>query len=194
MNTNTVFHIKRFDVKGLWEEMHAQVLDIERWSNWSWVDGFVGVYYGGKITPLEPSFGGFGLMSALMHKGEFYCTSSWGSGIHRSRIVKLQVRNGSLNRCDSGGFEYVDVFVSEGADGKAHAFTGEWMYFNGWKAGKDIGVVAETNSSRLRIIGPGGDTVVPTWSYQEPKRQQNSETNGIPPIGSQTNREADGPK
>ena len=83
LNTNTQFHIRKLEVKGLWEELEVEVFDIEYRMRGEGFNGFVGLYHAGKITAFAPIFGGYGLMSGMMHNSEFYCTYSWGSGIHR---------------------------------------------------------------------------------------------------------------
>lgn len=188
LNTNTEFHIQRLEVKGLWAELRLQVFDIEYLNSGQWFNGFVGLYHDGTITSLAPTVGGHGLMSGVMHNGEFYYTYSWGSGIHRSHVAKLQLANDKLKHWDSGGFQDADLFVSDARGDKVYVLSGEYKDFNHWEAGKEIGTVGTTHSSELQIVGPNGQVVAPTFPYREWKSQQDGAANGSQPFRSETNR------
>jgi hypothetical protein len=178
------FRVRNLEIKGLWEEMNVQLFGIEALGE----SALLGIYHNGEMTSLGPDIGGSGLMSGLIQNGEFYCTYSWGSGIHRSHVVKLRVEKGRLRRWDSGGYVGNDVFVSRGLDDKVQIFTGEFKEFNHWEAGTNIGFVVTTNSSEIQIVGPEGNVVVPHLSYPSEKRQQGGATNGSQQIRSETNR------
>ena len=174
LNTNTEFYISRFDVKDLWEAMQVEILDIQymiRGQSFSF-NGFVGLYHDGKIISLAPTIGGYGLMSGMMSKGEFYYTYSSGSGIHRSHVAKLQLLGGQLKLWSSDGFQATDLFVTGGSDGKVHVLSGKFNYFNHWEAAKGIGTIAEGNFPKIEIIDSDGKVVVPTFPSQ--KRSQSS--------------------
>ncbi len=189
LNTNTEFSISRFDVKDLWEAMQVEVLDIQYMIHGQSFNGFVGLYHDGKIILLAPNFGGYGLMSGMVSKGEFYYTYSFGSGIHRSHVAKLQVHDGRLKHWDSDGFQATDLFVSGGSDGKVHVLSGKFNYFNHWETAKDIGTIAEGNSPTIQIIDPNGKVVVSTFPSPKPKESSLSSgsTNGTQPIHPTTN-------
>jgi hypothetical protein len=163
LNTNTEFRIRKLEVKGLWEELKLQVVNVEYLIRGQAFNECAVLFYDGKVTSLAPTIGGHGVMSGVAHQGEFYFTYSWGSGIHRSHVARLQVANGSLKRSDSGGFRNMDLFVSTGAGEKVHVFAGELKGLNEWAAGRDIGTVGITNASKILFLSGKGDAVAPTF-------------------------------
>jgi len=177
LNTNTQFHIRKLEVKGLWEELKIQVFDIEYRIRGEQFNGFVGIYHAGKITSFAPTFGGYGLMSGVMHNGEFYYTYSWGSGVHRSHVAKLRLGNGELKYWDSGGFQDADLFVTA-SGGYVRVVSGEFKDFNKWERSKDMGTVRTNDSTEIQIIGAKGETVAPTFPYHEEKSQHLSRPRG----------------
>lgn len=192
LNTNTEFNIRHLEVKGLWEGLKLQVFDIEYLNRGQWFNGFVGIYHDGRITSLAPTIGGNGLMSGVMRNGEFYFTYSWGSGIHRSHVAKLEVADGNLKSWDSGGFQDADLFVSIGHDGKVKVHSGVFKGFNHWEAGKDIGFVETTNSSRLLIVDSKGEVITPAFPARTENSRQVDESKERQPISIGTNRAVSG--
>lgn len=185
LNTNTVFQIRKLEVSGLWESMRLEVFDVAYTAkDVEWFYGFVGLCSRGKVSVLAPNLGGYGLMSGLMHNGEFYYTYSWGSGVHRSHVAKLHLVHGELEAWDSGGFQDKDLFVTASPDGKVHVISGEFKRFNHWEGGTDIGFVGITNSSALQIVGPRGEIIHPTFPHRIEKSQQDCAANGSQPFSS----------
>jgi hypothetical protein len=78
------------------------------------------------VKTLGVSFGGYGLMSGLVQGESFYFTYSWGSGIHRSHVGKLQIVNDEVKFWDSGGFFNLDLFLSRRTDGEIAVVSGRF--------------------------------------------------------------------
>ncbi len=169
LNTKTEFHIRKLEVKGLWEELKLQVYDIEYLIQNQPFNGYVALYHDGKITVLASNLGGSGLMSGVMCKDEFYFTYSWGSGIHRSHLAKLQLIDGKLKRWESGGFMDKDIFASCGSDGNVHVLSGVFDDFNRWSKVKEFGTVRAIHSWEIQIVDTKGKTIEPNFPYQEEK-------------------------
>lgn len=164
LNPQTRFRIRPLEVNGLWEQLKLQAFNVD----------FLGpdgaafnetsvLYHEGKVSHLAPSFGGYGLMSGLVHNGAFYFTHSSGSGVHRSHVVKLQIAEGKLKRWESGGFKDLDLLVAAGPGGTVRVFSGERDDAGHWKQGKQIGIVDEAGLAELRVVDGEGRVVEP-WS------------------------------
>jgi hypothetical protein len=162
LNPQTRFRIRPLEVNDLWEQLELQAFNVD----------FLGpdgtafnetsiLYHEGKVSHLATSFGGYGLMSGLVHNGAFYFTYSWGSGVHRSHVVKLQIADGKLKRWESGGFMDLDLLVAAGPGGTVQVFSGERDDTGHLRQGKQIGIVEEAGPAELRIVDAGGRVVEP---------------------------------
>jgi hypothetical protein len=189
LNTNTLFQIRKLDVSGLWESMRLEVFDVAyTLKDVEWFNGFVGLYSRGKVSVLAPNVGGYGLMSGLMHDGEFYYTYSWGSGIHRSHVAKLARSGGELRFSVSGGFQDRDLFVAAGSDSKVHVFLGEFKSFNHYERGKDVGTVAEQSASGLEILDAHQTVLAPNFPDKVTWSQPDGAASRSQPVRPETNR------
>jgi hypothetical protein len=130
------------------------------------------VYHNGRITSLAPINGGHGLMSGLMHDGEFYYTYSSGAGIHRAHVGKLQVSGGTLKHWNSVAFWSTDLFVSDAPGKKVQVLVGDFKAFNHWETGRPVGLVRQTSRSEIQVVSPKGEVLAPTFRLSTPKGQQ----------------------
>jgi hypothetical protein len=87
------------------------------------------LYRNGRILPLGATFGGHGLMSAVVVDGELYCTYSWGSGLRRSHVARITPSGDRLLVRESRGFPSVDLFVRL-AGGRLLVEEGAYRSFN----------------------------------------------------------------
>jgi hypothetical protein len=112
------------------------------------------IYHDGKLTPFACTFGGSGLMSALVLDGKLYYTYSWGSGIHRSHVGRLTIFGGKLMFAESGPLFDQDCFIKR--DGARLLLEeGEFLGFNAWKTGQRIGEISANESGFAVINGAG---------------------------------------
>ncbi len=84
---------------------------------------------GGKVQTFGATFGGHGLMSALVQNGCMYYSFSWGSGLHRSHVGRLKIKGESLEVWESDWFPNADVIVRL-AGAKVEIVHGEYVGFN----------------------------------------------------------------
>jgi hypothetical protein len=120
------------------------------------------IYHDGKVASLAPSNGGYGIMSGLVSDGAFYYTYSWGSGIHRSHVARLEIKDGKLISSDTGGFKDLDLFVSDAPDGKVRIKSGKFESFNHYRDPKEFGIITSDSSSKLKILDSKGNSLPPT--------------------------------
>lgn len=161
LNPSAQFEIRLAPVRGLWETMQIQVANVRCLS----ADGqlfnqFACVLRGGALQTLGRSVGGHGLMSGLVRDDTFYFTYSWGSGVHRSHVGKLQIVNSEAKFWDSGalfgGLLFRDVFVSRRPDGEIALFKGSFQSFNRWQLPVEVGVIDRSDPAAPKIVDLDG--------------------------------------
>jgi len=152
--------IEAYDIAGLWDALKVKVFlvrylasDGQQFNDDLWV------YRDGKASPFATTFGGYGLMSAVVSGNNLYYTYSWGSGRHRSHVGRLAIDKGELSIVESGGFADVDLCVKE-VNGRVRVEQGTFRTFNAWKRGKSLGTV-EVRDSRLSIVDEAGTELSP---------------------------------
>jgi hypothetical protein len=124
------------------------------------------MYNGGKISVLAPAVGGHGLMSGVMHNGEFYYTYSWGSGIHRSHVAKLRLEKGEMKSWESGGFQDIDLFVTADSGRGVRINSGKFKDFNKCESDKRFGTLSVLNSREIQIVGTNREVISPTFPFK----------------------------
>jgi hypothetical protein len=98
------------------------------------------VLHAGKLTPLAPTTGGHGLMSAVVSNGKLYYTYSWGSGRHRSHLGQLTAAKAKLTVVQSSPLYDADCFVTQDANG-LYLERGAFEKFNAWKPDQRYGEI-----------------------------------------------------
>ena len=122
-------------VPGLFEKLGVQIFSVKTSAN----PEPVRYFYADNTIDAIPSFGGQGLMSAVLVSRKdiphlsLYYTFSFGSGIHRSHIGHIyRDGNGAMVKIDSEGFQGMDLFASVDEEGKTHIHSGDYKAFNKW--------------------------------------------------------------
>jgi hypothetical protein len=133
MSPSTRIELDRYEIPGLEERLDASAY----LAKFLTVEGgpfneLLFLYRRGAVVPFGETFGGWGLMSGVVHGRCFYYTYSWGSGIHRSHVGRLAVERGELKGGESAAFQNVDVFVSKTERGIS-IDSGEFIAFNRWR-------------------------------------------------------------
>ena len=167
LNPATVFNIRVEPVQGLWEMLQTEVVIVKETINGQFANEFAYVIHNGNAQNLGISIGGYGLMSGLMQGTNFYYTYSWGSGIHRSQVGKIQIVDGEVNFWGTSGFvfESEDIFLSRRPDGKITVESGGFGGFNVCLHPTDYGLIDETDPSATKVIDLNSNvlaTLVPT--------------------------------
>lgn len=109
----------------------------------------------GTLTPFASAFGGFGLMSAVVHEESLYYSYSFGSGIHRSHVGVLSKNEaGKLELRESGGYFSDDLFVRV-KEGAIVVESGRYEDFNQWKSAKPFGTV-NREAATFTIVDASG--------------------------------------
>jgi hypothetical protein len=161
-NPGTQFLIEECEVSGLWQALRAQLF----WVRKVLPDGGGGstrdcwLYSDHEATPFVVSFGGHGLMSAVVLDGDLYYSHSSGSGIHRSHLGHLALDGDSLGGDTSGGYAGVDLFVRS-VDGHIAVEAGEFVGFQSWNNGIRRGWVRLDPS--LGIVDGAGAELPPDF-------------------------------
>jgi len=104
----------------------------------------------------------------MVHRGTFYFTFSCGSGAYRSHVGRLRFVDGKLKYADSGGFLYMDLFVSEAANGKVRVSSGKYLDFNRWEEG--FGTVEEETALAVYVFGTSG--IQAPFAHHFPEQQE----------------------
>jgi hypothetical protein len=101
-------------------------------------------------------------MSGFVLKRTFYYSYMWGSGIQRSQIGCFSANGDSLAFLETGGYTFLDLFVSNCAGDSICVVTGYYQSFNSWTVVKDNKWRAIiVNGTRLAIIDSTGKEVPP---------------------------------
>jgi hypothetical protein len=165
LNPAVVFNIQVEPIQGLWETMQIEVVIVEETVDGQFGNEYACLLHEGTAQYLGISGGGWGLMSGLMQGTNFYYTYSWGSGIHRSQVGKLQIVNDEVNFWGTSGFVNKDLFLSRRTDGKIAVESGVYRSFNLCQNPTDYALIDETDPSATKIIDLNSNvlaTLVPT--------------------------------
>ena len=119
------------------------------------------IYCDGQVTPFANSFGGHGLVSAVVVDDSLYYTDSYGSGREFSQIGRVSLEGRKIRIVESAVYDITavpgaDLFVKE-VDGRIRVEVGKFVAFNSWKEGRQVGWVTSEGSS-LRIVDAHGAT------------------------------------
>lgn len=159
LNPLTRFDIRLEPIRGLWEALQIQVAEVWCGLEGQQVNPFACVIYHGAVKVLGSSFGGYGLMSGLLQGEGFYFTYSWGSGIHRSHLGKLQIVNGEVKLWDTGGFNSLDLFFSRRVNGEIVVEAGRYEGFNAWQQPVSYGRIDESDPASTKLVGADGSVL-----------------------------------
>ncbi len=149
LNPQTRLLIDEFDVSGLEETLGIRLFLVglatdggERF------DEKLLLVNGNLIRQFGATFGGSGLMSAVVSGKSLYYSYSFGSGVHRSHVGRMTVKDGDVVLVETDSHPD-DLFVRV-ENGRIRLETGSFERFNSWKAGKPFGRLEEGGSA-LRI-------------------------------------------
>lgn len=129
LNPDTAFAIEEYPIEGLQEALGLRILQVhflvdgERFKERVYAD------HDGQLIPFTTTFGGFGLMSAVVADDTLHYTYSWGSGIHRSHVGEMRVVDGQIQIQESDGHVHCDLFVRL-EDGNVVVEEGDFHAFN----------------------------------------------------------------
>jgi hypothetical protein len=159
LNPDVTFRVKELLVPGLWSALKIQLFVAD-----DKIDGQVlphdpFLYFKGAIHPFVNALGGHGVMSGVVSGDAFYYSYSWGSGIHRSVVGRLTIKEGRPVRDESRPLFNGDMFVEKSADGRIRIVEARWKEFNRWEEGVRFGWIDGTEGSRLKIVDDDGREV-----------------------------------
>jgi hypothetical protein len=121
-------------------------------------NGFACVLREEGVSVLGESFGGHGLMSGLVKGQSFYFTYSWGSGVHRSHMGKLQLVDGAVKMWDTGGFLNQDLFLRR-TNTEIAVESERFESFNGWLGPGSFGWIDESQPAATKLVGADGSVL-----------------------------------
>jgi hypothetical protein len=159
LNPEVTFRVKELRVPGLWAALAIQLFVAD-----DLIDGQVlprdpFLYFKGAIHPFVNSIGGHGVMSGVVSGDAFYYSYSWGSGIHRSLVGRLTIKEGRPIREESRALWNTDMFVEKSADGRVRIVEARWREFNRWEKGVPLGWIDGAEGSRLKMVDDYGREV-----------------------------------
>jgi hypothetical protein len=155
--SDTTFAVTELSVAGLWEALNVQLFHVS----------FVGAdsqpfreefyaRHGSDLELLVGNGGAYGLSSATVSDDALYYSYAFGSGLVRSHIGRLRVRDCVLERVESGGYAPSGgpslLFVKASGDlltraGAVVAEAGVYDAFNSWHAEVWFGTVLAAETS-----------------------------------------------
>ncbi len=163
LNPSAQFDLKEIDVPGLWNTLHIQLF-LARYlaPDGTQFNERLLIYCDGQVTPFANSFGGHGLVSAVVVDDSLYYTDSYGSGREFSQIGRVSLEGRKIRIVESAVYDITavpgaDLFVKE-VDGRIRVEVGKFVAFNSWKEGRQVGWVTSEGSS-LRIVDAHGADV-----------------------------------
>lgn len=178
LNPSTQFKIEEYRVEGLEEALKIQLFLVRYMSHDSrqFNEGLL-IYRDGKLMPFASTFGGQGLMSAVVSEDVLYYTYSFGSGMHRSHVGLLSIDGEKMRILESGGSLSTDLFVRK-VEGGIQVEAGRFDGFNSWKPARRIGW-AKSKASSLAIVDAAGAEVPPHFPITK---------KGIQPLDTKDNK------
>ena len=165
LNPETQFEIEEYDVPGMWRDLRVQLF-LARYVSpgGGQFNESLLAYHDGELTPFACTFGGHGLMSAVMMDGDLYYTDSCGLGRHLSSLGRLSRDPGTIAILRSGRYLSVGLFVRN-VDGRIQVETGRFVGFNSWQAGEPVGWLKADESS-LAVIDATGKELSPDFGMK----------------------------
>lgn len=158
LNPAAEFEIRIEPVRDLWEALGIQIMKARLVVGGQEASRFGCVLYGGTVTELGRSFGGYGLMSGLVKGQSFYFTYSFGSGLQRSQVGKLQIVEGAVKLWATDDFFERDLFLRR-TDSAIAIESGLFQVFNGWTEPGDFGWIDESDPAATKVIGLDGSVL-----------------------------------
>jgi hypothetical protein len=154
-------------VPGLWEAQQIQIF--KPWhltyENRSPHQPFI--FSRGQIIPFAQTFGG-GILSGVMLDDALYYSYGFGSGIHRSQLGRLCLRNGQPEVHESKPYGMADMLVEK---------TGERVrvVVRGFPHPDEpslLGWIDLTETERLKVVDDAGREVVLPMSARPPTQEE----------------------
>lgn len=161
LKTDTQFAIEEYPIDGLKALGVQAILARYLAPDGSQFNEALLIYHDGKFTPLAPTLGGHGLMSAVVSGGKLYCTYSFGSGRHRCHLAQLTIVGGKLAFARSEPLFDQDCFVKQDGD-RLRLEQGDFEKFNAWKAEKKMGEIVDKKTGFVVLNDAGKE--VPQFS------------------------------
>lgn len=160
LNPDVKFAIDEFEVPGLWAALEVQIFNVHDLIRGQSIPGNPFLCYRGKIHPFVESTGGQGLMSAVVAGPALYYSYSWGSGIHRSHVGRLQIVNDAPVRAESAALVDRDMFVTTSTNGRILVTAKSSRGPVPRDAGAPLGWIKLQPDGRLSIADALGDEIL----------------------------------
>jgi hypothetical protein len=158
LNPATEFDIQIEPIRDLWDSLAVQVMIVREAVRGGEFNRFACIIHDGTVRAIGQSIGGYGLMSGLVQGQSFYFTYSFGSGVHRSHVGKLQIENGEVKVWDTGGFVNQDLFLRR-TNTAVTVESGRFESFNGWQDLGDFGWIDESDPAATTLVGTNGNVL-----------------------------------
>jgi hypothetical protein len=152
MNPEVEFSLTEIPVDGLWHALGIQIFTTVGTVRGQSVPRDPIIWCDGRIYPFVNSVGGWGLMSAVVVGDKLYYSYSFGSGIHRSHVGRLVLKDRIPACTDSEARMHGDLFVERTADGRVRVSHGEYRGFNRWEHSRPIGWIDVRELTRVKVI------------------------------------------
>jgi hypothetical protein len=159
LNPETTFVLKEFPIAGLWDALRVLVFAAEDLVRGNRIPRDPVICSHGKIFPFVNSFGGSGLMSAVVMDDALYYSYSWGSGIHRSLVGRLRVVAGKIHLQESEPRWSADLLVEKTSAGAIKVFVASFRKFNRWVEPSPVGRIDLQERERLKIVDDAGRVI-----------------------------------
>lgn len=155
----------RIPVEDLWIAREYPVADLQQTVGVRLflVNGEMLFAYGhGQVRKFGLTFGGHGLMSAVVLDKALFYTYSFGSGLHRSHVGRMTFEDGAFRILESCAYFNHDLFVVKTNQG-IRIDVGDFEQFNSWRPIRRLGRPELCRSSLVIVqeVGAEIDTGLP---------------------------------
>jgi len=158
-NPAVTFVFEELTIAGLWDALEVQIFLVKYLVRESAMTGDPFICWHGKIFPFVERTGSTSILSGVVAGDALYYSYSWGSGMDRSLVGRLKMKDGQPAWQDSEARLFAKMFVDKSSDGRIRVVGGSrqtFLGFNRWDDTSTLGWIDLSEKQRLKVIDVNG--------------------------------------
>lgn len=169
LNPQVTFEFEELALPGLWEGLGVQIFNVWHLAhdNRNPRDPFI--LSAGKIFPFVGTMGG-GFLSGAVRGDALYYSYGYGSGIHRSQLGRLRMKDGRPEQHESKSYSMGDMLVEKTPENRIRIVVRDFPWPG--EAPTPLGWIDLQENGRLRVSDDAGGEVVLPLARQPMTREE----------------------